>query len=557
MIACCSLKTRLSLKNVGLIPILIAEDPVRSRIHRHGRALRIVVAWVAVIAMTAVVIAGAGCAGPGPRLLPEPMRIETSGCDSSASNDPLHGNDPLQQNGRLVWYDTNRDGKADYAERLGPDGRIIGLRYMTADGCEEIDLQAIPAEGKRDLVLILDSVPFDLVQEAWDAGSFRFFPRPSRVIAPFPVMTDVSLIDFFHLTPGIAIEADYYDGKCKTEPYDLYLREVVSTWHSKVDYYLPHKSHSTAYFMDQMQSFNQELRAIQDGFEQSTTPIYIGYCVGTSALGAFHGWQGHREGLAQVDRFCRAIMYHTHGRVRITMFSDHGHNSVGASQRIPLRNILRQWHYHVGSMLKNPMDVIVPEFAMVSCAAMYTQSPKPFAEAVLKIENVELSAYSESGNDREPGGSVVVESCNGKARIHRSAAGYRYEMITGDPLYLRPILEDLQAEGKMCPAGFVPDDVLLAATQQHVFPDAVDRIWRAFYEQFQHPPDVLLTTLEGHHCGSEFQTWAVGKLQSVHGNLRPISTFGFVISTAGELPPILRMRDLSTTLVKMGIKVLR
>lgn len=476
-----------------------------------------------------------GCAGPGPKLFPPaPLRVE-----------------PAAAGGKLHWYDTNGDGRADYAENIGPDGRIVGLKYLGNGGEQDIDLKSIPAAEQRDLVLILDSVPYPMVRDAWEHGSLPFFPRPTRTIPPFPVMTDPSLVDFFHMSPGVAIESDYYDGRHETDPYDLYLRATIAIWHPKVDYWLSHMAHGPAY-LDRMPWFDHELRRIQDGFEHSTARTYIGYCVGTSALGALQGWDGHAKGLARVERFCHEMVYRTRGRVRITLLSDHGHNQAGNSKRVPLVHKLRSFGYHIGDTLKSPTDLVVPEFAIVSCASIYTRSPAGPARDVLKIEGIEMSAYC------DPDGNIIVLGQNdGRARISRSPAGYKYEPLAGDPLALRPILAELQAKGQVNADGFVADDLLLAATRDHLYPDGVDRLWRAFHEQFQYKPDVLLATLDGYHCGSDFQTRAALTLKSVHGNLRPLSSSGFAMTAAGELPPLLRMRDLSTALCTMGVNLLR
>jgi hypothetical protein len=499
---------------------------------------------ISVVVVVSLGLLVAGCAGSGPKLFPTvPLKVEQSAAG-----------------GTLQWYDTNGDGESDYAEQIGADGRIEKLHYSLPDGSDrEVDLRAVPASQQRDLVLILDSVPYPLVRDAWDHGLFRFFPRPTRTIPPFPVMTDPSLIDFFHLSPGIAIESDYYDGHKELSPYGLYLDAKLSIWHRKVDYRLPHSAHAWAY-LDQLPWFDHELRRIQDGFERSNageTPVpqdkktYIGYCMGTSALGALQGWEGHAKGLSHVDRFCHEMVYRTQGRVRITLLSDHGHNDTRASRRIPLSDLLRSFGYHVSDTLKSPGDLVVPEFAVASCAAIYTRSPALAARDVLKIEGIEISAYPDSD------GSLIVLGHDSRARITRSADAYKYEPITGDPLLLVPILGKLKQQGRVLPDGFVPDAVLLAATADHVYADAIDRLWRAFHDEFQHKPDVLLATCDGYYCGSAFASVAVGTLRSIHGNLRPLSSSGFAVSSAGELPPVLRIRDLSTALHKLGVDVLR
>ena len=495
---------------------------------RPGRGYRPLLCLVFLPGILAI-----GCAGPGPRLFPaSPSRVDR------------------EPGGAAVqWYDTDRDGEPDYGEHLSKEGRITRIEYRRGSDEQTVDFASLPADGVRDLVLILDSVPYPLVEETRLRGSLQFFPRPTRTIAPFPVMTDPSLVDFFHQSPGIAIESDYYDGRRETSPYGIYLEAGISIWHAKVDYWLPHNAHASAY-LDQMPWFDHELRRIQEGFEKSAGRTYIGYCVGTSALGALQGWEGHVAGLARVERFCHEMVYQSRGRARITLLSDHGHNNVGDSRRVPLADELRRLGYRVTDRLTSPKDVVAPEFAMVTCAALYTQAPGPIARDVLRIEGIELSAYPQAEE-------IVVLSRDGGARITRRGSAYRYVSASGDPLKLLPILGRLVAEGQVGADGFVDDDVLLAATADHLYPDVVDRLWRGFHELFQNKPDVLLSVQDGFHCGSAFQTRTVGKLKAVHGNLRPLSSSGFALTMAGELPPVLRMRQLSTELEKLGVHVLR
>jgi hypothetical protein len=454
-----------------------------------------------------------------------------------------------QPDGGLVrWYDTNRDGHRDYGEEYSPAGQITRLRYLEGGENHTVELASVPAGERRNLLIILDSIPQSVVEDAWKAGGLRFFGEPSRIIAPFPVMTDVSLVDFFHLTPGIAIESDYYDGKRETDAYSIYLNAGVAVWHQKVDYWMTHLVHSSAY-LDQLPWYDHELRQIQDDFGRSRKQTFVGYAVGTSALGALRGRSGHEIGLAQIDRLCHELMFEMRGRLTITLLSDHGH-CYYESKRIPLADKLRSFGYRISTQLNGPRDLVVPEFAMVSCAAVYTRNPAPVAQDVLRIEGIELSAFPESD------GSLIVLGRDGKARIRRSSDGYCYEQLQGDPLQLAAIWDGLKQQGKVRADGSVADADLFAATMDHVYPDGIDRLWRAFHEQFQHTPDVLISVAQGYHCGSAFQSRSV-KLVAVHGNLRPESTDGFILTNAGSLPPVLRMRDVAPALAQAGVNVLQ
>jgi len=496
----------------------------RARTRRSGVSLFLV---------AAVFIPLAGCAGPGPRLFPpSPARVEQA---SDATR---------------LWYDTSGDGNLDYYERLNAQGRVVALGYDARTGdtaAQEVVLAEVPASEQRDLVLILDSVPVSMVQEAWDRGEYRLFPRPTAVVAPFPVMTDACLVDFFHLMPGVAIESDYYNGQRQTDGYKVYLKGGVAIWQEHVDYHMRHSAHAPAY-LDPLPWFDHELRRVQDDFLRDDRQRTIGYFVGTSALGASKGRDGHLTGISRVNRFCHEIVFRTRGRARITLMSDHGHNLV-TSRRIPLSNLLKKAGWNVTHRLRGPRDLILPEFAMATSSAIYTRSPEPVARDAVQVEGIELAAFVDAD------GSVIVLDRQGRARITRSAEGYRYEPLTADPLGLNAIWQRLTEAGRLTPNGYAPDAVLFEATIEHHYPDAIDRLWRPFHEQFQNKPDVLISVADGYHTGSEFQSRVI-TLRAAHGNLRPLSTYGFAATTAGELPAALRMRDLATALRTVGVNVL-
>ena len=117
--------------------------------------------------------AASGCMSP--RLMP---------AAPIATNSDAAGN-------RTSFYDTNRDGRRDYAEQWGSDGRVAVLRFdSNRDG--ELDLQValdqLDRSQSRQLLIILDSVPYNLVRALRDAGRLRLFHEPSAIVSPFPVI---------------------------------------------------------------------------------------------------------------------------------------------------------------------------------------------------------------------------------------------------------------------------------------------------------------------------------------------------------------------------------
>lgn len=474
-----------------------------------------------------------GClAGPGPKLFP-----------------PAPVRQAIQQDGTgEQWYDASGDGKADYREVYSPAGRLTAIGYdRDQDGRpeQEVVLDEVPAGERRHLVLLLDSVPHQIAEELWAGGRFRYCPRPARVISPFPVMTDLSFSEFFGASPSPGIESEFFDGQKLHDGYAVYLREGNANWAAHTDYHLPQIHHGSAY-LDVEPWFGHELREIQRRFLATDRPLFVGYCVGTSGLGAMQARDGHQAGMILVDRFCRQLMYQTQGRVRFTLLSDHGHFFTALeSRRVPLKDMLARFGYRVTDRLRGPRDVVVPQFEMVSAGSIHTLTPAPVARDVVGIEGVELSAYME-------GDALIVLSRDGRARIERSGQRFRYRAERGDPMLLAPAVDRLRQAGRIDADGWVDDRALFEATLAEAYPDGVARLWRAFHGLVQYTPEVIVSLEEGFHCGSPFQTDMV-HLVGVHGNLRQASTHGFAITTEGELPRDIRMEDLRAALRALGV----
>lgn len=483
--------------------------------------------------LAALLLAGCALPGPGPQLWPVTPVVVRAGADGSTER----------------CYDTTADGKADCSERLSATGIMDAMRFDdNKDGCLDdrdawVVLADVPEHERRHLVIILDSIPFAMVESLWIEGRFRLFHEPSRVISPFPVMTDLCLSDFFGISPCPGVESEYFDGERLRNGYVAYANKENVPWMDLVDCHLEPATHASVYLRAK-RWYLHELRQIHRQFRRSDGPRLIAYVVGTSALGARVGRDGHQAGLIQLDRFCQQLTFESRGRVRISLLSDHGHNLLG-SRRIPLSRLLREFGYRPGKTLQRAGDVVVPEFGMVTCAVIHTREAAGVARDVLGIEGVELTAY------RDEADGVVVLSRTGRARITQSTGGFAYQADFGDPLELLPIYASLRAEGKLDADGFASDQVLKDVTASHTYPDVVHRLWRAFHGLVQHTPDVLVSTEDGYHCGSAFMSSLV-HLTAAHGNLRKPSSTGFSMSMNGRLPGMVRMEELRGELVRLG-----
>jgi len=63
----------------------------------------------------------------------------------------------------------------------------------------------------RRLLLCLDGVPHKLIEQAKTRGLFANFGPPTRLLSPFPTMTNVALAAMFGASPPVGYESLYFD----------------------------------------------------------------------------------------------------------------------------------------------------------------------------------------------------------------------------------------------------------------------------------------------------------------------------------------------------------
>lgn len=465
---------------------------------------------------------------------------------------------PMQQDnhadGRVDRvYDFTGDGTGDYRETLSAEGRVVEIAFEPDAGggwkqvVDRSNPSAAPADGKprRQLLVILDSIPFEMVEESYAQGRFRLFYPPARILSPFPVMTDICLNDFFG-TPSTGVETEYYDGRQLHDGWSAYAKQANSTWLREVDSFLPYTSHADAY-MDPQSWFDKEMARIYRDFLNRPSGDMTAYVVATSALGIRFSRDGHASGLVRLDRLCRMLMHATRGQIDITLMSDHGHNLI-TSRRINLDQDLARMGYRINNTLAGPADVIVPAFGLVNCTALYTKSPERVASDLVSLEGIELTCYP------TPSGDVVVLSQSGRAVVSYRDGASRYTQLIGDPLKLEPIMNELAAGGHVNGDGFVNDEVLFEALVDHEYPDVLHRLHRAFNGLIQHPPNVMASLADGYCWGSPFMASFLN-VAATHGNLNRRASTGFVMSTVTSLPNAVRMENLRSELSERGIHV--
>lgn len=494
------------------------------------------------------------CSSPVARLAPPLVFVlmvlgELSGCAA-----PPRFPDPWQVRFRdgekVVAFDVRCDEEPDYWQYHGPDGRVRAIAYDdgagSGAGCpgERIELDRIPPADCPHLIIALDGVPFELVQELYQAGAFPLFYPPAPVIACYPSMTDLALAELFHAPRCLAFQAEYYDRAAgrmaggSTE----YLKGENAPWVAQMSYSGSFWLHLLVY-LDPQTVFNHELRRMYEVFQTKDAGHAAAYSVGTAGLGTRGGAAAIREYLHAVNALCERIVYDRRGRVKITLVADHGHNLV-ENRRVSFKNRLRAAGYRPADRLRKPRDVVVIEYGLVTYADFYTDDPAGVATCLLADAAVAFTCYPE-------GDAVVVRDATGAARITRGPHGFRYAPEGGDPLWLGPILARLRQDGHISPDGDIDDDALFAVTAAHEYPDPLRRIWLTFHGLVAHPPDLIADLHNGNCHGSGFFARAIGRVASTHGSLNTASSTTFVMSMLGELPGALRSSDVLPALSRL------
>jgi hypothetical protein len=458
--------------------------------------------------------------------------------------------------GRPVIVDENVRGwrvkqshHCDYFEYLDRGGKVVALGYdNNGDGQPEQRIDLLATAGSDQYphyVILLDGIPYQLVKELYDEGYFRLFYRPSELISCFPSMTDIAFCQMLGPTVPQGYEALWYDrarGRLTGGASD-YLGEKNAPWQKLLDYRSPMILDAVGYVVPGF-LFRNELAGLNRLFEPrpARRGTVVGYSVGTATVGTKKGKEGLIQCLKDIDALCEKIVYQHHGKCRITLAADHGHD-LTPSAYFQVSKALKEAGFHVTNSLRKQGDVVCIEFGLVTCSAMHTDEPARVADALLTREQVSLAIYPLPDEKAW----IIVRDRDGLARIRKGEHGYVYQVERGDPLRLKPIIEQLARQGKISPTGEIDDQSLFEATFNHVYPDPLARIHLAFNGLVSHPADIIITLNDGWFAGASDLAASV-TVASTHGSLARTNSATFIMTTIRELPEAIRIADVKTVL---------
>jgi Type I phosphodiesterase / nucleotide pyrophosphatase len=375
----------------------------------------------------------------------------------------------------------------------------------------------------RRLLLCLDGVPHKLIEAARHRGLFDSFGPPSRLLSPFPTMTNVALSAMLGATPPAGYESLYFDRSARELRGGIrkYLGrrtpdKIPSSYMDDLDYQEPLPFEFLIYVAPEsiwradMGKFRERFRSAPQDRD------YFAFLKATDGLLHSQGPARLAVALESLDKILTEIRDHCGRETEIVMFSDHGMN-LEENRRVPLKSTLVQRGF----------EVVIPAFGLCSYVALYCdeQVIPDVARATVAVEGVDFAVYKD-------GAAVIVESERGQARIEREGDTYKYVAESGDPLALG-----------FWGGDFKTNQNWFEITASHKYPDAVPNIYKSLFTQrVQHTADILVSLKDGYYYGwTPFGRFV--NLAATHGNALQSSSNAFLMSTHRQFPAYVRADD--------------
>jgi len=402
----------------------------------------------------------------------------------------------------------------------------------------------------RHLIICVDGVAFSTIEEMRAEGRFKLFRTPSRMIAPFPSLTNLALGEVLRpvgASEPHGYEDNYFDtteNKMRGGLLDRFRggRFIKGTFRELFDYHPSAFKSGLGYVAPPASTYVEsltDLLRLKQKFRASREPVFFAYTGASDSLAHLGGERLLKRFLVRLDVTIKDLVRDGGDgrRVEVTIFSDHG-NDFKSYRRVSLKSALRRAGFKLDDKIKDERSVVLPQFGLVGCAVMWTResNEERLSAVASRVRGVDFAAY-------EKRGVVYVVNARGTATLERRGDRFRYRaQQEGDPLELITTVESLRRQGKVDVEDFIADEDWFAATIESARPDVMRRVFEGTSERVRHRANVLVNFADGYYTGSASLD-AFAFLQATHGNIGAGQSFGFVMSNARVLPSHLRARD--------------
>lgn len=410
----------------------------------------------------------------------------------------------VPQETRIVTIDEDGDGRIDLWRRTG------------ADGPAEIRAPAPGSDPPRTLVLAIDAIPYEVFADLQREGRFRAFFPASRLVAPFPSLTNVGFTAILRTDPPLGYEDLYFDPERDAILGGAWDRltgayKEIAPFHAAFDWEEPRLWGAFVFYLPDRVREAELLRIeelLMDHARGAANPVagdddeLLLYMGSTDAVGHVGGREALRRHLLRVDRVLERYLAAGGGRNRVVLLSDHA-MSDSPSRMFDLEAALGRAGYRLVEEIRDPRDVVAPAYGLVGSIQLYTApgEEEAVARAIAAQEGADFAVWRmakpEDGRDRDIPGDAPPDWRIGAV----DAAG------SADPL-------DRPAEE---------------------YPMLRARISRALADHTRNPADVLVSLHDGWHHGSAVFDRLV-RIVGTHGSARSTSSVGFLASNVDPTP---------------------
>lgn len=407
-------------------------------------------------------------------------------------------------------------------------------------------------ERPRRLLVCLDGVPFDIIERARSRGMFDSFNNPSRLLSPFPTMTNVALSTMLRATPPAGYESLYFDrttrrlaGGMRKYVGPRGAHDHPSDYMDALDYQEPLPCEFLVYAAPERICAADVARFAGRFRDAEPDKDFFAFLKATDGLLHIRGAECLERALVDLDRELRDVRARCGDDTEIMLFSDHGMNLV-ENHRVPLRKHLEAQGFRLSNELdaRDPRQIVVPAFGLCGYVAIYCQDEavsNEVADALASLRGVDFSVTRDESDAR-------VVSMRGVARIRRRAANgetsYAYQAERGDPLRLHDARSALEREDLNDESGYASGDAWFRATAAHEYPDAPANIYGSISDaRVAHTADVLVSLCDGYYYGATLFGHLARRLLATHGNALADSSNAFLMSTHRDFDSHVRASD--------------
>ncbi|HKY60737.1 MAG TPA: alkaline phosphatase family protein [Gemmatimonadota bacterium] len=393
--------------------------------------------------------------------------------------------------------------------------------WRAPDGSAEVRAPEPGSDPPRTVVLAIDAIPHDLFAELQREGRFRAFLPASRLVAPFPSLTNLGFTAIFRTPAPSGYEDLYFDPERDAVVGGAWERltgeyKGIAPFHERFDWEEPRLWGAFVFYLPDRVREAELLRIeeiLMDYARDGRDPpaendaellLYMG---STDALGHVGGREALRRHLLRVESVLGRFLAAGGGRDRVILLSDHG-MSEESSRLFDLEAALGRAGFRLADAVRDTSDVVAPAYGLVGSIQLYTApgQEEAVARAVVAQQGADFAVW------RRREVPSAAEGLNGRGR-------------EGGPARLPARIGAVDAEGSADPLDRPSDD----------YPMLRERVRRALDEPTRHPADVLVSLEDGWHYGSALFDRLV-RIRGTHGSARASSSVGFLASNVDQTP---------------------